>query len=854
MSGDNSKESPKGSDESLERQLAGKAPDKTLEPVAAKEEQDAKTKLSEAANTTLPKLVAMEGILDTGVPTDAKEPNSSAAKAADPEPETKPIKTSDDMYERMFDSSLVQLDKKEETMSFKLKAEVWAKPEPEEPVKQGKKKVEPVLQEKIVVNSESPTADVNAASAASKMAVPEEKADASTVSSSETTILTYMGDAHVPANTKNKVALHITVSESQSMAQVLPDVEFAQEPIKQLAVKENAKPELLQATEPKLTEKQPIERKAENETIAKAGDTNKLPLSGKAVDSDGRTLGYWFDGGRKLVMSVSFDTIAQKEPGNTAVEKLRYPVQTDPVNRSESPASSNKLAHNETQIRTTKESFAPTTQPGPRVEQQKLVTRSTAPEPVGMSRQTNESYVTSIPVDKPAAVDYSSRLAQQKDVRESFQPRIASPEANRAVVNISKAIVPVQEHSDTSHPLGAALVQKASSVQRDVQDVVSTRGAKQVAAMSSLESSVKDYNKLVESNRATASIADKLKISTNDVNALKNAFDLVEPQAIAKTIEATKLSTTVEGLSALRDQAHTSLLKTIELIDQTKDQTLLTRLFQTAMILSLATNRDLAAINYTDISTLTLHRAIADSSDTVSYVSSSGTILKRMDFAPERDGLAISQDDAQVNAQTVGENGQVVRLDNAVNPVFAAVALSGGTAETYAAMAKQVEEREENQRLYQELPGWMKEKGFRIALSPGTPPPAESSKVIVSMPRVRGPIMIGDARIVSPTFTPLSTLGDRHTLTGQLQGLPRVLGGFDAVSLARYNAVLKRYPFLASDDQRRQSALFIKPDRGVAFQATATAQTVVVASATAQEPQAGPNAGQSGQSNQDEET
>lgn len=919
MSSDSSKESPKRSDESRERQLA-QTPEKPLEPLASKEheQEEAKTKLSQAANTKLPELVAMQGILDT---TDAD--SKSAAKDAPGEPETKPIKTPADMYDRIVDSSLGQPEKKEQTMAFQLKAEVWAKPDNEEPVKT-KKKAEPNAAEKLAdSNKQSPVKDeirvldttemtktatestesktevkIAANTAVQSISLPDslpttsmlDNLQDSTVGPTDTTILTDMNNARVAAKTE-KVALHITVSESNMSQAILPSVEIANEPTKKPSVKETLKP----AVSKPIIEQQK-ERKLETEAIAKGGDAlKKIPASGKAVDGDGKTIGYWFDGGRKLVMSVSIEATPQNENTSKPIENLKQSVSSAQI-ASVSPASFKKLTQDDPHIRQAKENFAPKTQPSAPIEEQKLSTRAIAPEPVVVNRQANdrqsnnrqynERYVMALPDDKPAGIDYSTRLAQQKDVRETFQPRIASLEASKAVENITKSVARVQAHADTSNPLSVALVQKASVVQRDVHDVVSNQGAKQVVAMTSLEGSVKDYNKLVESNKATSAIADKLKISATDVEVLKKAFDVGRTENVAKSAEPTKLSTTVEGLFELRDQAHASLLKTIGLIEQIKDQTLVEGLFQTAMILSLATNRDLAAINYVDISAAVLNRALSDTSDIIGYVSSIDK-TRGLDFTPERTSITASQEDRPGATST--SLAQAVRLDSTDDPIFAAIALNAGTAESNLAMVKAAEERE-FQRRDVELFDWMKGKGFRVPLSPGKPPLAESTKVAaVYVPRIRG-VGTDDARIVAPTFKPLSTLGG-HTLTGQMRGLARVLGGFDAVSLAQYNhlmqllqtteekaaariasiqgvapassnALFSRYPFLGSDNQRRQSAL-AKPDSAVDFgssysqgasQATAMAQTTVVASATTQEPPAGPSTNQTGQTNQDEES
>ncbi len=913
MTGDNSKESPKGSDEGLERRkLAGKVASDKSEAISqpdanAKEQAEASKILSEAANKNpqepeskpMPELVAMQGVLDTSVGTaepvgDKLAGNDTTAAGDGP----RPIKTPDDMYERMFDSNRSQESKDtwqdEGKTKFTIGAQFWKEvPAKEQSLEAKTSKIAPV---------DSKTAE----DAKAKMAA----ADSSV---KDAIIISDMTNAHVPLNTE-KVVLHVSARESVYKEPV------AKESLPHTIAKKEKEtlPKIAQVKEGKDKATQEVAqspardvgKRASDVTapIAKVNDTrapvSELNLatdnssgSGRAIDKSGNTIGYWYGNGQKLVMSLSVEVSLKSNTPADATDKSK-PAAKGPqiASTATTPTSTGKPS-------SVKESFAPpdTTNISTRevTTAQPSDTRQIPAAAQTGTQQSNE--IAAKPNadvhNRPVDIKQTTEKVIKQDVAEQPTRMVADAHIDKAGENIRKAIAPVQEHADTKHPLGTVLTQKASAVQRDVHDVLSSKGAKQEKAVTALESSVKDYNKFLESNKATAQVADKLKVSTADVDVLRSAVNagrLESPQN--NEIQQSKLASSIDGLYALRDQAHANLLKTIDLIEQSKDQNLISRLFQTAMMLSFATNRDLSTAAYADISAATLSRAISDSSSTISHPAVSD-IAAKMDFAPDRDTFTVSQESrsgatpinvSQANAQAQTTDGQAVRLDNAVDPVFGALALNAGTYQSYETLTRMIEERAETQRLYQELPDWMKEKGFRIALSPGTPPPAESTNkpVVAFVQRIRG-VAAGDARIVAPTFKPLSTLGDRHTLTGQLQGIPRVLGGFDAVSLAQYNHLmqllqtaddksaakaaktqgvavatqpdnlLKLYPFLGPGNQRHQSALFAKPDSRVDFgpsysQASGPAATVaVVASATGQEPPAAKN---TLAANQDEET
>ncbi len=916
MTGDNSKESPKGSDEGLERRkLAGKtASDKTEAPsspsAGATEQAEASKILSEAANKTpaeaqstpIQGLVAMQGILDTSTGASAETSGIQGDVPAEP----KPIKTPDDMYERMFDSNRGQGTKAdfhgEGKSQFNIGAQFWDEVPAEKQLKSASEKT--------------------GAEKTDKVANADNKLAADIKDSQDVTIISDMSNAHVPLNTK-KVVLHVSTSESV----------YKEPTAKEIALPKTSKAEktgkdvLPKVAAGNETKEQPVEFTtnaiaAKDATVAKyiaqkasdmrapianASDT-RIPIteldadkglgsgSGRAVDQSGRTIGHWFDSGRKMVMSISIDVAPKSETAPDSSDS------TKPATKAPQIASSTTKQpatfKNPTVV---KENFSPGdspsdsstyTQPLAKIDTS-LDQKTTLPEVSSSFAPKTDAPISPLPIEQPV-----ENVVDKKDVV-AQAPVLSSSDTSRAADNINKAVASVQEHADTSHPVGSALVQKASAIQRDLHDVVSSSGIKQEKAMNSLDESVQGYNKFLQSNGATKEIADKVKISMTDIEILKSVVAGSVENTRGGEIGSSKLALSLEGLPALRDQAHANLLKTINLIEQAKDQNLISRLFQTAMVLSLAANRDYSAA-YADISAATLSRAIADSSSTISYVVPTDSSL-RMDFNPERDTLSVSQESrsgatpvsvSQANAQATTTDGQSVRLDNAVNLVFGALTFNAGTQESVEALARIVEERAETQRLYQELPDWMKEKGFRIALSPGTPPPVEltSKQVAAFIPRIRGSA-IGDARIVAPTFKPLSTLGDRHTLVGQLQGIPRVLGGFDAVSLAQYNHLmqllqttedkavakttaqsvatqpdnlLRRYPFLGPNNPRHQSALYARPDSGVDFgpsfsqvsssAATATAAPVV-ASAALQEPPAGQTTSTSIPTpNQDEET
>lgn len=832
MTGDNNKESnPKGSDESLEqRKLAGKSGSDKTEAVGKPEQVEASAILSEAANKNpqeqpaapLKGLVAMQGVLDPGLGAPATEADKTVENKVpvDGEVVTKPIKTPDDMYERMFDNNRSQGQTK-----FSLGAEFWNEVPAEKQVKE-----------------------------------VQNQADAK---GDSTTIVSDMNNAHVPFGTKSKVVLHINTSESI----------YKEAPIKAT----EKQPIIAKAKESKDTQtkdttiaKQDVPKAIDfPKQIAKATDAKpeiaqnlsfdvSSSGTGRAIDQTGKTIGHWFNGGQKLVMSLSID-VNLKDANQKETQKNETATTAKPLQAASNTTNT---------TRTTAESFVPPDIAGPLTDQPKQTAYVSLSETTQIAQTANEV------------------VRQQKDVLANASAEVSHVEPARAIENITKVLAPVQEQTDTTHPLGAALVQKASAVQRDVQDVISAKGAKQEQAVQSLERSVKDYNNLLESNKVTVALADKLKISSTDVDALKSSVDAGRLSTAKIGDESSKLASTAIGLSTLRDQAHDSLVKTIDRIEQSKDHDLIPRLFQTAMVLSLATSRDLSSPVYSNIPAATFNRTVAADASS-----------PRIDFAPDRDTLTVSQDSragatpmnaAQTNAQAITQDGQSVRLDNAVNPVFSAIAFNAGTKETNETFVRLVEERVEAQRLYQELPDWMKEKGFRIALSPGAPPPAESTSkpaIAATLPWIRGAGQ-GDARIVAPTFKPLSILGDRHTLTGPMQGIPKVLGGFDAISLAQYNHLMqllqtteervtaktakgqgvavgsqsdnlvRRYPFLVASHAQRQSALYAKPDAGVELTQSATAATAtvsadpVVASAAGQQE---PPASQSSPSSQDEE-
>lgn len=833
MTGDHSKESnPKGSDESLEqRKLAGKSGSDKTEAVAKPEQAEASAILSEAGNknpqeqqsTPVKGLVAMQGILDPGIESTPTEVDKMAANKAsvDGDAGTRPIKTPDDMYERMFDNNRTQGQQEElyakGQNKFSIGAQFWDELPAEKQVKEVQNKTN--------------------------------------VLSNDTTIVSDMNNAHVPFDTKSKVVLHISTSES-----VYKEATAKKTEIQPIAAKgkESKDATIAKQIVPKSIEvpKQIVKATDTKQEIAQVLSKDAPSGHGQAIDQTGKTFGYWF-GGRKLAMSISIETNV-KEANQEETQKSETTTVAKPL---QSTSSITKTTPSQINTNSTRENFAP-----PDIATQLWLKETTAHQPAD-NRQMSET------------------VRQKQDVLAQVPAEVSHVEPARAIENITKALAPIQEQADTTNPLGALLVRKASVVQRDVQDVISSQGTKQEKALHSLERSVKDYNNLLESNKVTVAFADKLKISSTDVDALKSSLDVGRLPTSKVGDESSKLASTVIGLSALRDQAHASLVKTIDLVEQSKGHNLIPRLFQTAMVLSLATSRDLSSPVYTHTSAATFNRTTAD------------LPANRIDFAPGRDTLTVSQESragatplnvAQTNAQAITQDGQSVRMDNAVNPVFSAVALNAGTKETYETFVRLVEERVEAQRLYQDLPDWMKGKGFRIALSPGAPPAAESaSKLVVAttLPWIRG-AGSGDARIVAPTFKPLSTLGDRHTLTGQMQGIPRILGGFDAVSLAQYNHLMqllqttdektavktakgqgvvvgsqpdnlvRRYPFLVANHAQRQSALFAKPDSGVEMAQAATAMATVsagpvVVSATGQ--QEPPASQPSPSSNQDEE-
>jgi|GEM_PF-3950380 len=949
MTADKSKESPKGSDESLERQKRGrlegtdKADVTAKSDAGSKEQAEASVILSQAANKNplepevkIQPLVAMQGVMDTSGDT-TPGTVGKAADADQPVTDTKPIKTPDDMYERMFDSNRDNDDKtswqSEGKNQFKLGTQFWEELPAEKQVK-------------LAQNSQ----DAKAVQAEPKaLSVPVGR-DSQTPSGNQggkdTINVSDMNNAHVPIDTKNQVVLHINASESvyktppeqetrkretqkpetQKQVAQKPDTgarSIAKEEIvPQETLKiafDNAKPLGLKNDAPKVSDVHiPVAKT--NDAVALVAETNLnnnvTQSSGTTLDSDGKTIGHWYKSGNKFVATLTMDGTDTAESKTAVTDKTKPTQKSSPITAS---FSSNIATRNPSAG--IKESFAPpetvlniAAEPSAvePLKQPRNIVASNLPSSDVVVPQAESKTVPNVsqqPVDvvtrantdtnytMPKVEPLAEKIAVPKELVAHAPTSSPHAEVARAAENISKSVAPVQEHADSNHPLGTALVQKASIVQRDVQDVVSSQGAKQEKAIVSLENSVKNYNKLVESNPATAAIADKLRIASADVDSLKAVFQSDRLESTKDNAEQSKLATKVDGLFALRDQAHANFQKTIDLIEQSKDQNLIGRLFQSAMILSLASNKDLSSPAFADISAAALVRAITDSTSVISFTHPAD---KSIDFAPDSQTLAVSQESrsgaapispSQTNAQANTPDGQAVRLDNAVNPVFSAIAFNAGTNESYEELARLVEERVENQRLYQELPDWMKEKGFRISLSPGTPSSGESSfkATIAFAPRIRG-AAIGDARIVAPTFKTLPSLGDRHTLTGQLQGISRVLGGFDAVSLAQYNhlmqllqttedkalakvdrsasgqsvqqdKLLMRYPFLAQANQSRSSALLARPDSGVDFgpafsqgspSATATAASPILASAAGQQE---PPAGQvSTPANQDEET
>lgn len=916
MTGDNSAEKPKGSDEGLERQkaaLAGSDKPELMSKADAptKEQTEASQILSEAANATsesnapkgelpskmeLKGLVAMQGVLD-------------------PAGES-PIKTGDDMYERMFDSSretkaasgigeqfwnelpaekqVKSVEEKIETKSSKstdgkvflqtgITESVYQKPETavsESSVKETKivsdvappkevvfasettppkefisaKEAAPAITIAKEASADKATTPVNEVANAQETTAKEASSDKAitpvnevanaketTVTSKvaevkETMVVSDEKNAHVPFNTESKVVLQISASESVYKTPPAADV-----PKTKIVNDDHAKP---------LVVEKPI-GKGDVHFPPQIADV-KIPVAngGTAVDAGGHTIGHWFDGGKKLVINLTIDA--------TPTKKTPLPKSPSPSVR---PSTDLRGDYPSPGVIADMKADTPSKGKPVNIPTTLLSTRSFEPptsEPQPLARQTSDVRINETPAAPTVtATDRQiEKPAQSKDVTRDVVAEAPQPQPKhdvaRAVDNIAKAIAPVQNHADNNHPLGAVLVQKASIVQRDVQDAVGGKGAKQDKAIASLDTSVKDYNKLVETNKATAPIADKLKIADADVAVVKSAAESQCLENVKTTELQFELSTKIDNLYTMRDLAHGNLLRTIDLIEKSKDTVTIARLVQTVMILSLATNRDLSSHLYTDISAATLHRAISDSTVAISYVYPSER-LPKMDFAPEREAL--------VQAET--NERQSVRLDYPVNPIFAAVTMNAGINESKQAMAKLVEERAEIQRL-EALPDWMKPFGYRVLLSPGAVSSPEAGKLIVFAPRTRTNLA-DDARIVSPTFKPLSTLGDRHTLTGRMQGIPGILGGFDAVSLAQYNHLmqllhsaedsqqanlLKRYPYLANDVQKRQSALFVRPDSRVDFGA-APANAIVGSSAQQEPPSAG--GGQGSQSNQDEE-
>ncbi len=894
MTGDNSRETPKGSDEGLERRKAAPAGSDKQEltskaDAGTKEQTEASQILSQAANATtndsnalkselppkteLKGLVAMQGVLD-------------------PAGES-PIKTGDDMYERMFNSSretkaetgigeqfwnelpaekqVKTIDEKIETKSSKstdgkiflqtgITESVYEKPEPsvkELPTKETKivtqsKEVMPA-KEATPVKENAPAKETTIAKEttldkAIKPANEVINAKEPTITGKvaevkETTVISDEKNAHVPFNTENKVVLQISATESVYKTPAV----VGELPKTKIAKDDHVKPLIVE---------KPI-GKGDVPFPPQISDV-KMPVanSGTAIDAGGHTIGHWFDGGKKLVINLTIDATPTKDTprpkSTTPVTRPSTDLRSDypspgviadakadtPSKPATPPRTISSIPSAPTNISSTRTFEPPSeTQPPPRQTTDVRI----ADTPV-------TPIVTDRPVEKPA---------QSKDVMPDVVAKTPEPnhDVARAVDSITRAVAPVQQHADNNHPLGAALVQKASIVQRDVHDAITGKGAQQDKAIASLDTSVKDYNKLVETNKATAPIADKLKISVADVSVVKSAVEFQCLENAKTTASQFVLSTKIDNLYTMRDLAHANLLKTIDLIEQSKDADTTARLVQTAMILSLATNRDLSSHLYTDISAATLYRAISDSTVAISYVYPPERSPK-IDFAPEREALA--------KAET--NEGQSVRLDNPVNPIFAAVTMNAGVNESKQEFAKVVEERAENQRI-EKLPDWMKPFGHRVLLSPDTVSSPETSRVIAFVQRTRTHLA-DDARIVSPTFKPLSTLGNRHTLAGRMPGIPGILGGFDAVSLAQYNhlmqllhtaedaqqaILLKRYPYLANDVQKRQSALFVRPDSRVDFGPGYSLSSTSTATASGQQEPPSTGGGQGSQPNQDEE-